>query len=372
MKSLLNIEILTKTFDDLSVGVGIFQVPDLNDIKSIRYVFMNKVILYEMRKSREEVFGKRIIEVAPEAYEHEVGLQVIESYRKAAIEGGSINLGLVEYSNHMVAGIYECSVHHIVDNFVYVMLRNVTELEQAKNELVQKNKELTQFAHTASHDLKEPLHTISSLLKLIEVKCQGKLDGQVTKLLGFISESTDRMNVLINDLLDYSTIGQGKEMNMVDCQKLLEVVQQDLEAKIKDTNTTIDVGELPKVKGYQTELRLLFQNLISNGIKFSKPGIAPKIRISVKEEDCWTFAIQDNGIGIADEHKDKIFSIFQRLHNKSEYEGTGIGLAHCKKIVDLHKGDLWVDSKPGEGSTFYFTIPNQFKRVVNDSELLLT
>ena len=259
----------------------------------------------------------------------------------------------------MVAGTYECSAHHIEDNYIYVMLRNVTELEQTKNELEQKNEELSQYASIVSHDLKDPLNTISSVIQLIELEYEGKLDEQVSKFLGFISESTNRMRNLINDLLDYSSIGQRKDMVTVDCNKLVEVIQQDMKAKIKDTNTTIDVGKLPIVKGYQTELRLLFQNLISNGIKFSKPGIAPKINISAEEKDGWTFTIQDNGIGIADENKEKIFNIFQRLHSRSEYEGTGIGLAHCKKIIELHNGELWLNSTPGEGSTFYFTIPNQ-------------
>lgn len=359
MKNLLNIEILTKTFDDLPHGVGIFQVVDLSDIKSIRYVFMNKILLHEMRKTREEVFGKKIIEVAAEAYAHEGGLRVIETYRKVAENGQTINLGLVEYSNDDVAGSYECSVHHIQDNYVYVMLRNVTELERTKNELELKNKELSQFAHMVSHDLREPLRTISGFIRLIENKHQGKLDEEANKLLGFISQATGRMRILINDLLDLASIGKGKEMIIVDCNKLMEVIQQDLQATIKETKATIDVGELPRIKGFETELRLLFQNLISNSLKFSKPGVAPKIRISAKEQDGWTFAVQDNGIGIADQHMDKIFVAFQRLHSRKEYDGTGIGLAHCKKIVDLHEGKLWVNSKPEEGSTFYVSIPNQ-------------
>lgn len=355
----MNLEILTQTLDDLPTGVGIFQVVDLNDIKSIRYVFMNKVVLYEMRKKREQVFGKRIIEVAPEAYEHEVGLQVIETYRKVAAEGGSVNLGLVEYSNHMVAGTYDLSVHHIQDNYVYVMLRNVTELEQTKNELELKNKELEQFAYRVSHDLKEPVRTIFSIIQLIEKKYKGKLDKKADEYLRFISVATGRMKILIDDLLEYSIIGKQDEMINVDCRKLVEDIQQDMQTKIKETNSIIEIGELPVVKGYETELRLLFQNLISNGIKFSKPGVSPEIKIYAEEQDGWTFIIQDNGIGIADEDKNKIFGIFQRLHTRSEYEGTGIGLAHCMKIAELHKGDIWVDSKLDEGSTFYFEIPNQ-------------
>ncbi|MGB6037687.1 MAG: ATP-binding protein [Cryomorphaceae bacterium] len=358
MEDLLNMEILTKTFDDLPIGVGVFHVLDLNDIKSIQYVFMNKVLLYEMRKERKEVFGKKILEVAPEAYEHEGGLYVIETYRRIAAEGGSVNLGLVEYSNHMVAGTYECSVHHIQDNFVYVMLRNVTELERTKNALEQKNKELSQFAYVASHDLKEPLNTISSFIEIITDKYKGKFDESADTMFNFISDATDRMGVLINDLLDFSSTDSEKQITLVDCNKLVEIVRQDLGVRIKETNTTLEVGVLPQVQGYETALRLLFQNLVSNSIKFSKPGVPPKIKISAKEQDGWTFSIEDNGIGISEEHKVDVFNIFQRLHANSEYEGTGIGLAHCKKIVELHKGELWVDSEPGKGSTFYFTIPN--------------
>jgi light-regulated signal transduction histidine kinase (bacteriophytochrome) len=238
------------------------------------------------------------------------------------------------------------------------MLRNVTELEQTKLELERKNKELSQFAHIASHDLKEPLYTISTLIELIKNEHQEALDEKAIKLLNFIAQSTERMRNVINILLDHSSIGQGKEFTRVDCQQLAEIIQQDLKAKILESNATIGVGLLPTINGLETEMRLLFQNLISNAIKYRRPGIAPKIKITAKEQDGYIFCIQDNGIGIAAEHQKKIFNIFSRLHHKDDYEGTGIGLAHCKKIVELHKGKIWVESTLGEGSTFYFTIPN--------------
>ncbi|MCV9386191.1 PAS domain-containing sensor histidine kinase [Reichenbachiella ulvae] len=355
MTELLDFETLIQTFDDLPMGVGIFEVPDTSDSKSIRYIYMNKVILYEMRKAKEEVFGKKIIEVAPEAFEHEGGLMVMDTYRKVAAEGKSINLGLVEYSNHMVAGTYECSVHPIKENYVYVMLRNVTELEQKKQELEQKNNELRQYAIIASHDLKSPLNTVSEIINLIEL--QFKLDDSLSELLHFISDSTHRMRNVIDALLDHGRIGQGKEKTMVDCQKLLEVIQQDLATKIKETNAIIEVGKMPQIMGYKTELRLLFQNLISNGIKFSKPGLAPKVKISAKKLKGWTFTVEDNGIGIDKQFQEQIFNIFERLHDRRKYDGSGIGLAHCKKIIELHKGEIWVKSKPGEGSAFHFSIP---------------
>lgn len=353
------IDIITRTIDDFPIGVGIFQVQDLNDITSIKYVFMNKVFLNEMRKDREEVFGKKIMDVAPEAFEHEGGRLVMETYRKVAKEGGSVNLGLVEYSNHLVAGTYECSVHHIKENYVYVMLRNITELEQIKNKLELKNNELGQFAHTVSHDLKAPLHTISGFVQIIENHFQGLLNTEAQELLSYISRATERMTGLITDLLNHSSIGQRKQLSLVDCRELVQVVKEDLAIKIKETNATFNIGTLPKVEGFETELRMLFQNLIMNAIKFHHPETPPKISIHAKEqENCWKFYIKDNGIGIPDEHMDKIFGVFQRLHSNDKYEGTGIGLAHCKKIVDLHQGDIGANSTVGNGSTFYFTIPN--------------
>ncbi len=177
-------------------------------------------------------------------------------------------------------------------------------------------------------------------------------------MLSFLLVSTKRMHKLIDDLLDYSSIGKKQEIVDIDCNKIVEMVLEDLQVKIKETKCSIIIEKLPVIKGYETHFRLLFQNLISNGIKFSKPSISPKISIIAKEQNGWTFEVQDNRIGIEDLHKHKIFDLFQRIHSKNEYEGSGIGLAHCKKIVELHKGTIWVNSEFGVGSTFSFTIPN--------------
>ncbi len=355
----LEIDILTETIDDLSIGVGIFYVEDLEDLKSIRYIFINKVLLYEMRKERDEVFGQRIIDVAPEAFEHEGGVLVMETYRSIAANGGSVNLGLVEYSNHMVAGTYECSVHHIRDHYVYVMLRNVTELEQTKNELEQKNKELNQLTYLVSHDLKAPLRTISSFVGLIHDRHSEQFSQEVHKLFTYISTATERMVKLVTDILDYSIVGKGKKLSEVNTAKLIREVQEDLSAVIQETNSTFEIQEnLPLIKGYETELRMLFQNLINNAIKFRKENTSPVVKIYAEKKDGWTFFVQDNGIGIDEKQQEKIFDVFQRLHSKSEYDGTGIGLSHCKKILDLHHGEIGVTSKLNEGSTFHFNIPD--------------
>lgn len=359
MKDFITLDILKRTVDDLSVGVGIFRVEDFDDLKSIRYIFMNKVILYEMRKEKEEVFGKRIIEVAPEAYEHEGGLLVIETYRNVARDGGSVNLGLVEYSNHMVSGTYECSVHHLYENYVYVMLRNVTELEQTKNELELKNRELSQFAYTVSHDLKEPLHTVSSAIEMIQESYRGKFDADTEKLFSYVFDATQRMSKLVTDLLDFDRIGKGTGIGEVDFGKLLAAVLEDLSAQIRESGAEITVEKMPVLLGFETELRMLFQNLISNAIKFSQSPGPPVIHVSAKKKGDWEFCVRDNGIGIPTKYSEQIFNVFRRLHSTDEFEGTGIGLANCKKIVDLHGGEIWVESAPGEGSSFYFTIPDK-------------
>jgi light-regulated signal transduction histidine kinase (bacteriophytochrome) len=166
------------------------------------------------------------------------------------------------------------------------------------------------------------------------------------------------MRILIKDLLDFSQIGNKKELEQVDCnQKLAEVIA-DLELAIGEAGAEITFSQLPVVNGYPTEIKQLFQNLINNAIKFRKKDVAPRINISVQRKLAfWEFAIKDNGIGIEAKHSEKIFVIFQRLHTRTQYQGSGIGLSHCKKIVELHNGKIWIESVPGEGTTFYFTLP---------------
>jgi light-regulated signal transduction histidine kinase (bacteriophytochrome) len=185
----------------------------------------------------------------------------------------------------------------------------------------------------------------------------GKLDKNADKYIDYILQSSDRMKVLIKDLLDYSRIGRQKETMLVDCSIVLKEVLSDMDRSIRESETIIVREDLPIIKAYPTEIKLLFQNLITNSIKFRKPGTPPLIDISaVKKNDLWEFSIRDNGIGIDEKYHDRIFVIFQRLHTRTEYEGSGIGLAHCKKIAELHDGKIWVDSIPGEGSIFHFTI----------------
>jgi len=228
---------------------------------------------------------------------------------------------------------------------------------QRTAELESKNKELEQFAYVASHDLREPLTTTSGFIELFRKKYKGKLDADADKMLDYLLQSNERMKVLIKDLLDYSRIGRKTELQHVDCNTVLKDVIADLGNAIQRVKAMIHVEPLPVLNGYPTELKLLFQNLISNSLKFRKHSEAPVVAISAeKKKGSWQFCVKDNGIGIDEKHRERIFIIFQRLHTRSEYEGSGIGLAHCKKIVELHGGNIWVESVYGEGASFCFTI----------------
>jgi light-regulated signal transduction histidine kinase (bacteriophytochrome) len=205
--------------------------------------------------------------------------------------------------------------------------------------------------------MQEPLRTVKNFVNLIDKKYRNQLDDNADRYLQFITDATTRMSDLVKGLLDYSRIGVEKRLSEVNCNELLENIQLDLKTLISENNAAILLGNLPIIKAYPTELRVLFQNLIVNAIKFKKEDTEPIVKISCQNlNNYWKFSVEDNGIGIADEDQEKIFIIFQRLHHNSNFEGTGIGLAHSQRIVGLHDGKIWVESKVGKGSTFYFTI----------------
>ena len=197
-----------------------------------------------------------------------------------------------------------------------------------------------------------------SYTEFLQEEFSGKLNEEGNLYIRFIHEAATRMRLLVVGLVEYSILGKAGAKSDVDCNQLVSNVLTDLEDSIRRTDGRITVGELPVIVGLENELRLLFQNLINNALKFTKTGDSPEIFISAEQRDAnWEFSISDNGIGIDERQREKIFIMFKRLHNRNDYEGTGIGLAHCKKIVELHEGKIWVESKETGGSTFKFTFP---------------
>ncbi len=233
------------------------------------------------------------------------------------------------------------------------------EKERRASELLFANKELEQFAYIASHDLQEPLRTVSNYMQVFEEDYIELLDDNARGYLSSVNSATKRMSVLIKSLLDFSRLGYNKKLVFVDANELIREVLADLGTMVKTTNAIIEVEEMPHLYLYEIEMRQVFQNLITNAIKFHKKETQPLILIrSEKINAIWRFSVSDMGIGIAPAHFERIFDLFQRLRTNEKIEGSGIGLANCKKIIQLHGGEIWVESKPQQGTTFYFTIPN--------------
>ncbi len=235
-------------------------------------------------------------------------------------------------------------------------IRDITERKQAEAELRRSLDNLEQFAYVASHDLQEPLRMMASYSQLLERRYGDRLDADAHEFIGFIVEGAARMQRLLNDLLAYARVGRGdRAAQRVDCDLALRRAVEALGSSIEESGTIVTSDELPVVTGVESELVQLFQNLVGNAIKFRGPE-PPRIHVeAVKAQGEWVFSVTDNGIGIEPRYGDRIFQVFQRLHTREEYPGTGIGLAICKKVVESQGGRIWVESEPGKGSTFRFT-----------------
>lgn len=321
-----------------------FQVVD----QDLRYVFLNKSAEEHSRMLPGSLIGRKMTECYPGIEKTKLFELIIDT-----LERKNHN----EFDNEFTypngeKGWFRISIQPS-DNQIFIISTDITEI-------IKKNKELEQFAYITSHDLQEPLRTIMSLSQLMSSTYKGRLDEKADKYLRYIDETSQRMSDLIKGLLDYSRIGSERELTNIDCNELLNAISDDLQENIRESKAQIEVGELPEIRGYETELRMLFQNLISNALKFQKKDNKPRVTIDARKEmGGWEFACTDNGIGIAPENRERIFDIFQRLNKKTRYKGTGIGLAHCRKIVDLHGGKIRVESELGQGSTFYVFLPAQ-------------
>jgi PAS domain S-box-containing protein len=318
--------------------------------------------------SQEEAVGRPLSFLIPperSAEEHEIRARIMRGERVEHSRTARLHKDgrLVEVS--LTASAIRDSVGRIIG--LSAIARDVSEqlryeeiVTRQEEELRRSNQELERFAYVASHDLQEPLRTITSFVQLLARRYQGRLDPEADEFIAYIVDGAGRMKQLIQDLLAYSRVETGSgRVRRVSLEALFRDVLASLRTGLDEAGATVTHGPLPEVMGDELQLEQLLQNLVANAVKF-RGAAPPRIHLEAEQlPGAWRISVRDNGIGIAPQYFDRIFVIFQRLHNRAEYGGTGIGLALCKKIVERHGGRIWVESRPGEGATFFFTLPEK-------------
>jgi signal transduction histidine kinase len=282
----------------------------------------------------------------------------VESEARVSLDGKEIGLWLEASADPLLLD----GRRHVVMALNNISARKQIEhsLQRTTEELVRSNRDLEQFAYVASHDLQEPLRMVAGYLQLLEERYKGKLDEKADKYIAYAVDGAARMAGLIRDLLAFSRVNtRGEQLCSVESQQAFDAALRNLCVSVQESGATITHDPLPTVRADLPQLTQLFQNLLGNAIKFRSPDRKPTIHVAIREEEeQWRFSVRDNGIGFEQEYEDKIFLIFQRLHGRGHYPGTGIGLAICKRIVERHGGDIWAASTPDQGATFFFTLPS--------------
>lgn len=348
-------------FDHMIEGVQIID-------HDFRYVYVNHAVAAHGKTTREALVGHTMHERYP-GIEHTPLFELIRDTLTTRQSHQLINEfsfpdGSVGYFQLRVQPVPEGA---LILSFDVTTQKRAEEIVRQANETLQaqkfkleaKNKALAELTYICAHDLQEPLRTLESYVEVLLEECEGEssLSEDALASLSFISGASRRMQALVRALMSYSRLDQTHERVITNLNTLLAEVVFDLNAQLEDTKGRVEVERLPTLAIYRPEFAHLMQSLLSNAIKYHRPGVPPHVRVTAaRAGDLWRFQVSDNGIGFEMRHKDKIFQMFQRLHTDAAYPGTGIGLAACKKVVSLHGGDITCSSVPGEGSTFTFTI----------------
>jgi PAS domain S-box-containing protein len=332
--------------------------------KNWAITYWNKIAEQELGKSSAELVGKSIWEVFPEAlnspgfiYYHRAVVENKAQHFETLIEATATWYEVTAYPSSNGLSVYFKNITERKQQEIQLHFLNES-LQKQSNALAVSNKELEQYAYVASHDLQEPLRMVTSFLTKLEMNYGSSLDQKARQYIGFAVNGAKQMRQIILDLLDFSLVGKNEDdWEETDLNRLLEEILLLQQETIEETKAQIKVDKLPVVKIQKAPMRQVFQNLVNNGLKYQQQGTVPEIKIASKDAGThWQFSVADNGIGIEKAYFEKIFIIFQRLHNKGEYSGTGIGLAVTKKIIEKMGGEIWVESSEGGGSTFYFTV----------------
>jgi len=327
-------------------AVGLFD-------EELTYTIAGGKMLGELGIDPNDVVGTSIYERYPDDL-----IEQVKPHFQAVFDGESATFEAEYHDRHLLA--HTLPVRN-PDDEIYagmLMIQDITERTEYRKRLEESNERLEQFAYAASHDLQEPLRMVTSYLQLIEQRYGDELDQDGEEFIEFAVDGAERMRNMIDGLLEYSRVeSQGDPFKSLDLNEILDDVREDLQMRIEESGAEITTGNLPRVDGDPSQLRQVFQNLLSNAIEYSGDQ-PPSVKISAERDGHeWIISIQDDGVGIDSEDQDRIFEVFQRLHSQDEHPGTGIGLSLCRRIVERHDGEIWVDSEPGEGTTFSFTLP---------------
>ncbi len=365
-------------FDNSVDGVALHEMVFDDDGTPVDYVFLaiNPAFTRLTTLTEEHVLGKRVTEALP-GVEHDPFIQI---YGKVASTGEPVQFQ--QYSTPLDRH-YDISAYCPQKNQFAVSFRDISEWKRAEEllqktkdtlearveertaelrhtnrELTRSNTELERFVHIASHDLQEPLRTLSSFLQLLARRYEGQLDERADTYIRYAVEGADHMRALVNGLLEYSRVGtRVRAAGPVSCDEVIDVARRNLGSLAEETGATLTADPLPEVVADRTQLIQLLQNLLTNALRF-RGEAPPEVHVSARREGAmWRLSVRDNGIGVEEPYLERIFGVFQRLHTRDEYPGTGIGLSICRRIAERHGGRIWAESTAGEGTTFHVTLP---------------